>query len=241
MRKILNKIENVILKNHKVMAVILICELFVLLLVVNIISQSVVLNDDDEQIIGESGVADEVSCSEGLLAVNKVSVAVPEGENVSYDIAYSWGSEDSDYPSVPHAAIASFAGENGKTAYDISLYRDSYVAKADIPKGKNADNWFDDWEPSESGDADPSGSEDADPANSQKCVTAGDINGFLIAATEQDDSDSFSSEFSVRTFYFAQEQKDGLAVYILEGNLYDPQRLDEFETVFANCMKTIKR
>ena len=232
MLKWLKAIEKKILSNRKAMIAILICEAFILLLVINLISQSASINKNDEKILEDRGFTDKVQCLDGKLMVNSVSVEVPKGDNVSYDIAYSWGPEDSELPSVPHAAIASVAGENGEVIYDISLYRDSVTAKKDVPKDKTADNWFDDWAASEE--------ESEDPDNIQKIMKAGDINGFMISTTDKSDAESASSEYEVKTYYFAQKRKDGIAVYVLEGILYDPQSLEEFEMAFSGCMESIK-
>ncbi len=233
MAKILKKIESKVLKNRKVMCLVLICEVLILLLAINLISQSVVLNKNDDKVIDESRLSDEVQCTEGMLSINTVSVEVQSDSNVAYNIAYAWGPDDTDYPSIPHAAIASFTTDNDAVAYDISLYKDSFVPKADIPEGKNADNWFDDW--NETGDADEAS------ANRQERVKAGDISGFLISSGEQDTGGAETSVYSVKTFYFAQKQKDGLSVYILEGILYSPDKQEAFEESFGQCMASIKR
>ena len=54
---------------------------------------------------------DVIKCLDGELIVNGVTVKVPEDGNVSYSISYVWAEDDKDYPSVPHAIIASYKGD----------------------------------------------------------------------------------------------------------------------------------
>ena len=224
MTKWVKLFEKKILHNRKAMRIILVCEVLILLVAANMISQSVSLNDDDERITVDSSRTSDIKCVDGGLIVNDVKAEVPSGTDVTYNIAYSWGEDDTDYPTVPYAATASFAGEGGGTAYDISLYMDSSYGKADVPKGKTVDNWFDDWNASDS----------ASGSSTQQPATAGNLNGFLISSDSTGDGST-----SVRTFYFAKKFNDGIAVYILEGILYDEGSREAFESVYKECMESL--
>ena len=224
MTKWVKLFEKKILHNRKAMRIILVCEVLILLVAANMISQSVSLNDDDERITVDSSRTSDIKCVDGGLIVNDVKAEVPSGTDVTYNIAYSWGEDDTDYPTVPYAATASFAGEGGGTAYDISLYMDSSYSKADIPKGKTVDNWFDDW----------NSSDDASGGSLQQPAKAGKLNGFLISSDVSGDG-----SYSARTFYFAKKFNDGIAVYILEGILYDEGSAEAFESVYKECMESL--
>ena len=41
-----------------------------------------------------------------------------------------------------------------RTLYDIALYKDSFIPKRDIPRGKNYKNWFSDWKKEKAGGCD---------------------------------------------------------------------------------------
>ena len=51
---------------------------------------------------------DIVKCLDGVLIVNGVRAQVPDDGNVHYSISYVWAEDDTDYPSVPHAIVASY-------------------------------------------------------------------------------------------------------------------------------------
>ena len=58
----------------------------------------------------EDSNTDIVKCLDGVLIVNGVRAQVPDDGNVHYSISYAWAEDDTDYPSVPHAIVASYTG-----------------------------------------------------------------------------------------------------------------------------------
>ena len=54
---------------------------------------------------------DVIKCLDGELIVNGVTAKVPSEGNVNYGISYVWAEDDTDYPSVPHAIIASYRAD----------------------------------------------------------------------------------------------------------------------------------
>ena len=129
------------LKNpsRRAMRILLLLEILFLSLVVLVFTRSVSLNKDDRILPADAGTKDTVSCMDGSLTVNNITTKVPSKGNVVYNIAYSWGKNDTDHPSVPHAAVATYSNDSGRSLFELSLYRDSYTPKRKIPKGKNLD------------------------------------------------------------------------------------------------------
>ena len=208
------------LKNpsRKAMRILLLLEVLFLAAVVLVFTRSVSLNKDDRIRPADAGTKDTVSCMDGSLTVNNITTKVPSKGNVVYNIAYSWGKNDTDHPSVPHAAVATYSNDSGRSLFELSLYRDSYTPKKKVPNGKNAANWFEGWE------------QKNDENYKSSALKTGVFSGFLISGVEK--GAESSSSYSTSTYYFATETKKGVSVYVLEGVLYDPASSELFRKSF---------
>ena len=208
------------LKNpsRRAMRILLLLEILFLSLVVLVFTRSVSLNKDDRILPADAGTKDTVSCMDGSLTVNNITTKVPSKGNVVYNIAYSWGKNDTDHPSVPHAAVATYSNDSGRSLFELSLYRDSYTPKRKVPKGKSASNWFEGWE------------QKNDENYKSSALKTGVFSGFLISGVEK--GAESSSSYSTSTYYFATETKKGVSVYVLEGVLYDPASSELFKKSF---------
>ena len=172
----------------------------------------------------EKRIRSDVSCSDGLLKVERVSVNVPSNGDAKYSIAYTWAEDDKDYPSVPYAAVASYLNDGVSPAYEISLYRESYTPNKKVPKGKTADNWFSDWK-----------EKDADGIV-EKRLDSGKVHGFLISNLK---GSTINSDYRSYTYTFAVKDKKGISVYVLEGVCYDDESLDEFGKIMNDAVASI--
>ena len=202
-------------------------ELFFALLLVSLLMKSVTINENEEIQYADSSATDKISCADGRLYVNNISASVPKEGNPEYDISYSWAESDTDYPTVPRAAIASYRNKEGDLLYEISLYKDSFTAKEDIPEGKDADNWFDDWK----------GNGEEGAKITGETVQAGKFKGFLVSPAEGVSSDSKAPY----TLYFAVKDKNGISVYILEGILHNEEAADSFKAAMDSCTKSLHK
>lgn len=207
--------------------VLLLCiELMCFLLLAFVLSRFVSFNTNTSIIFADEEYTDTVNCKNGNLIVNNVTVTVPSRENTRYNISYSWGKNDTDYPSVPHSATAAYCSKDGSFLYDISLYRDSFVPGSEMPSGKNASNWFDDWE--------------IDGENSEESTITGPFgSSFLISSLDKSDDDN-SSNYETQTFYFTVPEDDGLSIYILEGILYDHNSQKDYMHDITKSMSSIQ-
>ena len=213
--------------SKKLMVIILLIEALVLVEVFHLLSMSVSLNSDDTIQYAGTDYEDTINYQDGALTVNDVSVSVPHNSSVTYNIAYSWGREDTEYPTVPHSVTAVYKGEDEKPMYDITLYRDSYIPAKEIPKGKDAKNWFSDWETVDNEDI------------KQQAKDSKDVHGFMIDTLGDGSDQGPASDYETSTYYFATQTKKGLSVYILEGILYDKEHLDEFRKTFDDSINSI--
>ncbi len=205
-------------------------ELLALITLFTYLPQVVSLNRNDPLFHKDTAVADEISCNDGELIINNITVKVPTKPNVDYSISYSWAEDDTDYPSVPHAVQAAYSDDEGVTKYDLSLYKDSEYSKKELPDGKNSGNWFDDWNET-----------DSDGVRQSRRNT-NDLRGFYISSLESaGDEESDSEIYATYTYYFAVRTPDkGVAVYVLEGICYDPDYTDKLESVMTGCINKIK-
>ena len=208
------------LKNpsRRAMRILLLLEILFLSLVVLVFTRSVSLNKDNRILPADAGTIDTVSCMDGSLTVNNITTKVPSRGNVVYNIAYSWGKNDTDHPSVPHAAVATYSNDSGRSLFELSLYRDSYTPKRKVPKGKNAANWFEGWE------------QKNDENYKSSALKTGVFSGFILSGVEK--GAESSSSYSTSTYYFATETKKGVSVYVLEGVLYDQASSELFKKSF---------
>ena len=197
-------------------------ELILVLFLAVILTQHISLNSGDPT--SDSGFVDEISCADGQLSVNTVSVSVPTEGGVSYSISYDWGKDDKDYPTVPKVAIASYHSDTGDLKYDISLYRDSFTPAKKVPAGKKPSNWFSDWKSVNDGNS------------KQEPKKSGDINGFLITTVGNEPEGAYETT----EFYFAVRTKDGVSVYVAEGLLYDKEYEKEFNQVMEDVISSVR-
>ena len=197
-------------------------ELVLVLFLAVILTQHISINSDEPSL--GPAFTDEISCSDGQLTVNTVSVSVPNDGGVSYSISYDWGKDDKDYPTTPKVAIASYPSDSGNPKYDITLYRDSFTPAKKVPAGKKPSNWFSDWKKVN------------DEYSKQAPKKYGDINGFEISTVGNDPEGSFEST----SFYFAVRTKEGVSVYVIEGLLYDKEAEKEFNKVLEDAITSIR-
>ena len=169
--------------------------------------------------------ADKVTCADGLLIYNKVSVEVPADGNVQYRVSYAWSEDDTDYPSIPNAIIASYRRENEEPVlYEIALYRNSFIPNAEIPQDKTADNWFSDWREEKTNQA----------FNFPYDVD--EIKGFCISNI---DANNAKEGYGNYTYYFAVKETKGISIYTLEGTCYDSESLEEFKEIIKSSINSV--
>lgn len=212
---------------RKTAAIIVLIELVMLVVCIPVFLRSVSLNRNDDMVYTDPAQVDHITCSDGRLFVNDVSADVSTEGNVSYNISYTWGSEDEDFPSVPRAVTASYRSDENEPLYDISLYRDSFTPNSKIADGKTVDNWFDDWEVTEDDDS------------THQPLQEGDLHGFRITSNEDSKKANSGSIYTTSSFYFAVQEEDGVSVYVLEGILYDPGSLEECDTALSGSIRSI--
>jgi hypothetical protein len=202
-------------------------ECMLLIIAIFVFTHSVPLNSDDDVVYSDPNQVDVITCADGTLNVNNVSVSVPP-ENATYNISYTWGRKDEDYPTVPHSVTSSYYGKDGNLMYDISLYRESLTKPADIPEGKDASNWFTDW------------ATDDSETNLHKPMDSGSIHGFLVSSVEDIEEGATGTTYGSTSYYFALQDEEGLSIYVLESILYDKASLEAYRKVMDDCIKSIK-
>lgn len=221
------KAKKKILLPKKTSTVLVLIELAMLVICVSVFLRSVSFNRNDSMVYTDPSLTDDISCSEGKLHVNDVYAEVPTEGNVSYNISYTWGSEDTDYPSVPRSVTASYVNDKGELLYDISLYRDSFTPNSKVEDGKTSDNWFDNWE------------EVDDEVSTHRPLDAAELHGFQIISNEDLKNEDSGSIYTSSSFYFAVQEEDGISVYILEGILYNSEFLEEYEAALSGSIQSI--
>jgi hypothetical protein len=65
-------------------------ECMLLIIAIFVFTHSVSLNSDDDVVYSDPNQVDVITCADGTLNVNNVSVSVPP-ENATYNISYTWG------------------------------------------------------------------------------------------------------------------------------------------------------
>ena len=111
-----------------------------------------------------------------------------------------------------------------RTLYDIALYKDTFIPKRDIPKGKNYKNWFSDWKTEKSGGV------------YKFPHKVGDIRGFCISTL---DSETAEEDYRTYTYYFTVPGNNGISVYVIEGTCYDPDSRAEFKKIIQKSINTM--
>ena len=205
--------------------IILCYELIVGVIMLNIFLNSISLNSSEEiQYADQSGI-DDIRYEENTLIVNNVNVTVPPDENVSYNISYSWGKNDKKYPTVPRSITASYKSKNDTELYDITLYKESLTPKEEIPPEKNEANWFGDWRTGRDGNS------------MRELKDTKNVHGILID-TKENDEDTHIYE-NIR-YYFTVPSDGGIAVYVLEGNLYNRKANEIMQKTMNSAIDSIK-
>ena len=248
---------------------IFIAEIILGVILLVFLLQSISLNSSEKINYADSSSTDDISCSDGVLIVNDVSVKVPTDNNVSYNIAYVWGEEDQNYPTIPRSITASYRGDDGTPLYDLTLYKDSFTPKKKIHRGRNAANWFDGWKTGVDGNVRYEKVED-DGISGFLISTVTEDNAIQGAVSQEEDAGSGDSGkspssdpsdesgdkntanetaenaeseestiYESSTFYFAVMTHDGIYVYVLEGNLYNRSASETMLTAMQAAMHSI--
>lgn len=209
-------------KKRKFLLLLIAAGIILIPVAINVVFMNVTLNSNDP--IKYSEQTDSISCMDGVLIVNEVNVSVPTDGSEQYSISYAWAENDDKYPSVPHAITANYSDQEGNSLYSISLYRNDSVPSDKIPKGKTADNWFDDWE------------EGSGEGISQVRLRAnGSINGFYISPDAADET----SDYNNYSYYFAVSEGNGISIYVIEGVCLDAEQSEGFPAIMDSCIKSI--
>ena len=205
---------------------IVIAEILMLTALVFVIGKYALFTSDDTVQFAQKNAADNVTCADGVLIYNDVRAKVPTDGNLKYNISYTWSEDDTEYPSVPRAALVSYMDkpENGTVQYEISLYRDSFTPKKKIPSGKDQSNWFSGW------------AEEKNYEVNKFHYKSGDIHGFCISNLH---ASHVIDDYRTYTYYFAIPESGGISVYVLEGTCYDPEKLEEFHKVIVDSIGTL--
>ena len=211
---------------RKALLIIIWHEILVGVILFILLIHSVSLNATDKIKYADEASEDQISCSDGALIVNDVTVLVPTDGNVKYNIAYSWGKDDRKYPTIPRSITASYRDDSDNILYDLTLYKDSFTPADKLKPGQNVSTWFRSWITGDDGKV----------KREQKDV--GNIHGFLISTTGSSDEGE-GSIYESSTYYFAVHTPDGITVYILEGNLYDRDSQKAMQAAMKSAMESI--
>jgi hypothetical protein len=210
---------------------ILALEAIIFVVAMNLLTQYVTINDKKDNTYTDTAIVDEISCDSGRISVNNVSTSVPINNNVDYNISYAWAETDTEHPSIPRAVTASYYADEEKTQplFEITLFRESFTPKSEIPKDKDTSNWFDSWKTSD------------DVHGHSNFETQNDIKGYYITTINTpSEQDPNPSSYKSTDYYFAAKLKDGIAVYVLEGILYDKDRQKDYEEVYSKALSSLK-
>ena len=225
-KKWIPKIQKIQLSKRN-MIIIAAAAAVLLIACILIFSHSSSREDDNNIAVYNPGVSDVITYTDGTLIVNNVSVSVPT-ENATYNIAYDYGEDDVDYPTVPYSVSAIYFDKDGKSLYDISLRKESFTKQEDIPKGKDASNWFSDL------------ATDDNENNLHKPKDSGSLHGFLISTAGDAKEGEAGTTYGSVSYSFALQDEDGLSVYALEGALYDKDSLNDFRKIMDDSINSIR-
>ena len=227
MAKLLDRIEQRLPQNRRKRKLMIIIEvelLAVLLIIFGIVAvrNAKSMRVDAPITYQDTAHVDVIDASNGRLSVNDVSIDVPT-ESAEYTISYGWSEMDEDYPTVPLVGTVSYKDANGSVLYEISLYKDIYYEKDDIPEGKTVDNWFDSWSTDEGRDV------------VQEAYTANGTAGIRI--TSIDRSGGYSGTYA---FYFVTQRSNGdIVQYVIEGTCRDAASQDTFTEVMTASIDSL--
>lgn len=176
---------------------------------------------------------DVITCRDGELIVNGVTAKVPAEGNVNYGISYVWAEDDTDYPSVPHAIIASYRAdpapaEDAQEASEQSAEQggDKVVSSDELKKdsaessSKEADSK--DAEAASGDDAEADSGENAEKAPEDSTADDSDSNADSQNGkeTESDNSDSNADSDKDKADEKAEEKAAENAEVLYEISLY---------------------
>ena len=167
-------------------------------------------NSSEEQASEEK--ANEKSDSDKKSSGDKDSDKKEDAEAPAEEQPASGDGEAEAAEAVPH------------TLYDIALYKDSFIPKRDIPKGKNYKNWFSDWKTEKSGGV------------YKFPHKVGDIRGFCISTL---DSETAEEDYRTYTYYFTVPGNNGISIYAIEGTCYDPDSRAKFKKIIQKSINTM--
>lgn len=125
----------------------------------------------------EDSNTDIVKCLDGVLIVNGVRAQIPDDGSVHYSISYAWAEDDTDYPSVPHAIVASYTGTPEKTvviSQDQEKADDNKASDQSADGGDKIGSAEDLAKDSESGQSDSAKTTDDSSSSDSKQDAAGD-------------------------------------------------------------------
>lgn len=211
--------------SSRMIFVILFLGIIFVFLAINRIYMMVSINSNDP--IQYSEVQDDISCSDGLLRINNVSVSIPSNGKEKYSISYSWSAEDTEYPSTPHAITAIYPSKKGSDLYSLSLYRNETIPEQDIPAGKAADNWFDDWK------------KVSDEDVVEKPLNSKTVSGYYIAPAQREAGANAGGDYNNYSYYFSVADEKGINIYVLEGICLDDENDIDLTSVMNDCIQTI--
>ena len=160
----------------------------------------------------------------GTLSCNSVSVKVPKKDAV-YSIGYDWGADDTDYPTIPSTASASYLDENDNAVYEVLLYRDEVYPTDNAKSKKTIDNWFDDWKPL------------TDDAAQQEPYKTAKTKGILVRVVKEPSEKE--KAYCSYTYYFAVEANNSIEQYVLELDCFDSESFSGAEDLFKKCADSI--
>lgn len=165
-----------------------------------------------------------ITADNGYLSFNSVSVKVPK-EGASYVIGYDWAEGDTEYPTIPSSASASYLNDKGHDSYEILLYRDKVSPKNNPDSNVSLDTWFDGWTTSD------------EDGSTQEKYKAKNANGILIKTANKDlDGEN---KYCSYTYYFAVETSSSIEQYILELNCFDTESISNADSLFKSCADSI--
>lgn len=134
----------------------------------------------------EDSNTDIVKCLDGVLIVNGVRAQVPDDGNVHYSISYAWAEDDTDYPSVPHAIVASYTEAPVKAVvvpHDNEETKDSKASDEDSGGGDKIGSAED----LAKDDSTAKGSDDKESSASEKKGSEDEEKAAVSAETADDD------------------------------------------------------
>jgi hypothetical protein len=134
---------------------------------------------------------------------------------------------------IDKSGVFVFIFQAGKgTVHTVLLeyapHRSGLISKKELPKGKKASTWFNDWETVTEGDV------------LQNPLKSGDINGFYIYPQMNEEGTAPTSDYNNYSYYFVINGKNNVSEYVLEGVCIDENSAAAFPGIMDECIKNIK-